>query len=309
MGGLCPRMVKKAFVFPGQGTQIKEEDVQFILNFQSANNFVKESSDILGLDIKELLLKGVSPSDTRLSQITTYVLSLSLFYLLKSEGILPDVVAGHSLGEFSALTSCGSISVEDGLKLVRHRGEIMADACKEIKGGMLAVIGLDEATVSEVIRDIPDVEAVNFNSPRQIVISGKLSALASAEKLLKEKGAKRIIPLDVAGPFHSSFLRDYGEVFYNKFISNLSIKKPNKGFISSVNGELIDNEEEIRDCLRVQMYSPVRWTNVIKTLEDLGCIEVLEVGPGNVLTGLIKQTSSKLVTLGNALEIMRKKYG
>lgn len=302
-------MVKRAFVFPGQGTQIKQEDVQFLLKFLPVNNLIDKSSVILDLDMRGLLSRGVPPSDTRLSQIVTYVLSLSLFYLLETEGIFSDVVAGHSLGEFSALTSCGSISIEDGLELVKYRGEIMADACKEIDGSMLAVIGLDETTVCEVIKDITDVEAVNFNSPRQVVISGKNYALASAEKLLKEKGAKRIIPLDVAGPFHSSLLKDYGEMFYNKFIRDLLIKKPEIGFVSSVNGKFIQGEEEIRDCLRVQMYSPVRWTDVIKTLEDLGCGEVIEVGPGNVLTGLIKQTSSRLVTLGNALEILRKRYG
>ncbi|HHV81460.1 TPA: acyltransferase domain-containing protein [bacterium] len=302
-------MVKRAFVFPGQGTQIKQEDVQFLLKFLPVDNLIDKSSVILNLDMRELLSRGVPPSDTRLGQIVTYVLSLSLFYLLETEGIFPDVVAGHSLGEFSALTSCGSISIEDGLELVKYRGEIMADACKEIDGGMLAVIGLDETTVCEVIKDITDVEAVNFNSPRQVVISGKSHALASAEKLLKEKGAKRIIPLDVAGPFHSSLLKNYGEMFYNKFIRDLLIKKPERGFVSSVNGRLIQEEEEIKGCLRVQMYSPVRWTDVIKTLEDLGCGEVIEVGPGNVLTGLIKQTSSRLVTLDNALEILRKRYG
>jgi len=302
-------MVKRAFVFPGQGTQIKQEDVQFLLRFLPVDNLIDKSSVILNLDMRELLSRGVPPSDTRLGQIVTYVLSLSLFYLLETEGIFPDVVAGHSLGEFSALTSCGSISIEDGLELVKYRGEIMADACKEIDGGMLAVIGLDETTVCEVIKDITDVEAVNFNSPRQVVISGKSHALVSAEKLLREKGAKRIIPLDVAGPFHSSLLKNYGEMFYNKFIRDLLIKKPERRFVSSVNGRLIQEEEEIRGCLRVQMYSPVRWTDVIKTLEDSGCGEVIEVGPGNVLTGLIKQTSSRLVTLGNALEILRKRYG
>lgn len=299
-------MVGRAFVFPGQGVQIKEEAINFILSSPSVGDFIDKSSAILDLDVRGLLLKGVSPSDTKLSQIVTYVLSLSLFHLLLSKGISPDIVAGHSLGEFSALTSCNAISIEDGLKLVKSRGEIMADACREIKGGMLAVIGLDKDTLFNIIKDIGDVEAVNYNSPKQIVISGKEYALALAERLLKENGAKRVISLDVAGPFHSSFLKDYGETFYSRFIRDLSIKKPDRKFISSVNGKVIQEEEEIRNCLRVHMYSPVLWTEVVKTLEDLGCREVIEVGPGSVLTGLIKQTSTKLVTLGNALEILER---
>lgn len=299
-------MVGRVFVFPGQGVQIKNEDIHFILGSPSVKDFIDKSSVILDLDVKELLLRGVSPSDTRLSQIVTYIISLSLFNLLLSERISPEVVAGHSLGEFSALTACNSISIEDGLRLVKARGEIMADACREIKGGMLAVIGLDKETLLEAIKDIEDIEAVNYNSPRQIVISGKDYALSLAEKLLKDKGAKRIIPLDVAGPFHSSFLKDYGEMFYSRFVKDLSIKKPDKKFVSSVNGKVVLEEEEIRSCLRVQMYSPVRWTEVVKTLEDLGCTEVIEVGSGSVLTGLIKQTSSKLIALGNALEILEK---
>ena len=306
---MCPGMVKRAFVFPGQGTQLKETDVRYILSLPNASDFIKKSSSLLDLDIEDLLLRGISPKDTEISQIVTYILSLSLFYTLEARGLSADVVAGHSLGEYSALTASGAISFEDGLKIVRERGRIMAEACREIRGGMIAVIGLDIEDVLEAIKGIPDVEAVNFNSPKQVVISGRESALSVAEDILKRKGAKRTIRLEVAGPFHSSFLKEYGERFYNNFISDLKIDKPKIDFVSSVNGRLIREENEIRECLRVQMYSPVRWVDVVRTLEELGEVDIIEVGATSVLTGLIRQTSSKLNILGNALEVLEKIYG
>jgi len=302
-------MVKRAFVFPGQGTQLKETDVRYILSLPNASDFIKKSSSLLDLDMEDLLLRGISPKDTEISQIVTYILSLSLFYTLEASGLSADVVAGHSLGEYSALTASGAISFEDGLKIVRERGRIMAEACREIRGGMIAVIGLDREDVLEAIKDVPDVEAVNFNSPKQVVISGRESALSVAEDILKRKGAKRTIRLEVAGPFHSSFLKEYGERFYNNFISDLKIDKPKIDFVSSVNGRLIREENEIRECLRVQMYSPVRWVDVVRTLEELGEVDIIEVGATSVLTGLIRQTSSKLNILGNALEVLEKIYG
>ena len=306
---MCPGMVKRAFVFPGQGTQLKETDIRYILSLPNASDFIKKSSSLLDLDMEDLLLRGISPKDTEISQIVTYILSLSLFYTLEASGLSADVVAGHSLGEYSALTASGAISFEDGLKIVRERGRIMAEACREIRGGMIAVIGLDREDVLEAIKDVPDVEAVNFNSPKQVVISGRESALSVAEDILKRKGAKRTIRLEVAGPFHSSFLKEYGERFYNNFISDLKIDKPKIDFVSSVNGRLIREENEIRECLRVQMYSPVRWVDVVRTLEELGEVDIIEVGATSVLTGLIRQTSSKLNILGNALEVLEKIYG
>jgi len=306
---MCPGMVKRAFVFPGQGTQLKETDVRYILSLPNASDFIKKSSSLLDLDMEDLLLRGISPKDTEISQIVTYILSFSLFYTLEARGLSADVVAGHSLGEYSALTASGAISFEDGLKIVRERGRIMAEACREIRGGMIAVIGLDREDVLEAIKDVPDVEAVNFNSPKQVVISGRESALSVAEDILKRKGAKRTIRLEVAGPFHSSFLKEYGERFYNNFISDLKIDKPKIDFVSSVNGRLIREENEIRECLRVQMYSPVRWVDVVRTLEELGEVDIIEVGATSVLTGLIRQTSSKLNILGNALEVLEKIYG
>ncbi|MBC7320337.1 ACP S-malonyltransferase [bacterium] len=299
-------MVRRVFVFPGQGSQIRESDIHYILNLSLARDFIKKGSNLLDLDIEEFLLKGISPEDTEVSQLVTYVVSLSLFYALESKGISADFVAGHSLGEFSALTASGAISVEDGLRIVKARGKIMANACQEIKGGMIAVIGIDKDELLAIISDFTEVEAVNFNSPKQIVISGKEPALSMVENILKEKGAKRIIRLNVAGPFHSSFLKEYGERFYNEFIENLKINKPKIGFVSSVNGRVIKDEREIKDCLRIQMYSPVRWVDVVRTLENIGSLDVIEVGASSVLTGLIKQTSSKLSILGNALEVLER---
>ncbi|MCX7795626.1 MAG: ACP S-malonyltransferase [bacterium] len=297
-------MVKRAFIFPGQGTQIKDSDVQYILNFPTARDIIRKSSSLVNLNIEELLLKGVSPEDTEISQLVTYVLSLSLFYTLESRGITADFVAGHSLGEFSALTASRVMSFEDGLNIVKARGRIMADACREIKGGMIAVLGMDKDELLSIISSFTEVEAVNFNSPKQIVISGKEPTLSMVESILKEKGAKRVVRLNVAGPFHSSFLKEYSERFYVEFIENLRISDPKIEFISSVNGKILRNKKEIKDCLRIQMYSPVRWVDVVRTLEDIGSLEVVEIGTSNVLTNLVKQCTSKLNILGNALEVL-----
>ncbi len=306
MGGLCVGMVKRAFIFPGQGFQIKESDIHYILNLSTARDIIRRGSNLVNLDIEGLLLRGVSPEDTEISQLVTYILSLSLFYTLEAKVITADFVAGHSLGEFSALTASGAIYFEDGLSIVKARGKIMADACREIRGGMVAVVGMDKDELMSILNDFTEVEAVNFNSPKQIVISGKEPALSIVENMLKEKGAKRVVRLNVAGPFHSSFLKDYSEKFYSEFIENLRISKPKIGFISSVNGKIIEDEKEIRDCLRIQMYSPVRWIDVVKTLEDIGDLDIVEIGASNVLTGLVKQCTSKLNILGNALDVLER---
>jgi len=306
MGGLCPRMVDYAFVFPGQGSQIKREDVDFILEFPLIRETLEKSSDLVSTDLIRLINDDVSPTDTRLSQVITYVISLSLLYTLGSKGIHPSVVVGHSLGEYSALVACGTIGFEEGLKIVKRRGEIMAEASTEIEGGMIAVIGLDRDIVVNVIKDIPDVEAVNFNSPKQTVVSGRRESLERAVSLLKEKGVKRTIPLDVAGPFHSHLLRRYGERFYLECIKDIDIKIPNVKFISSVKGKVIEDPEEIRECLKIHMYSPVKWVDAVNTLEELGYDIIVEIGTGNVLMGLIKQTMEGLELLENALDVLRR---
>ena len=306
MGGMCFRMVSNAFVFPGQGGQIKREDIDFILNFPEARDTLDKSSELLGLDLFDLINRDVSSSDTRLSQLITYVISLSLFYTLQSKGIYPNVVAGHSLGEYSALTASGAISFEDGLKVVKRRGEIMAEASSKINGGMIAVIGLDKDVLIDIIKDTSDVEAVNFNSPKQTVLSGRTDSLEGVVPILREKGAKRIIPLEVAGPFHSSLFREYGKMFYLECIKDIDIKTPNVRFISSVKGKVVEDPQEIRECLEVHMYSPVKWVDVVRSIEEIGCTYSLEIGTGNVLNGLIKQTSDRFGLLENALDVLRR---
>jgi [acyl-carrier-protein] S-malonyltransferase len=171
---------------------------------------------------------------------------------------------------------------------------------------MTAVIGLDKDTVIDIIKNVSNVEAVNFNSPRQTVISGRREFLEKATSLLKERGAKRIIPLEVAGPFHSSLFVEYGERFYLECIKDIEIKTPNIKFISSVKGKVIENPEEIRECLKTHMYSPVKWIEVVKTLEELGYDSILEVGTSNILNGLIRQTSERFKLLENALDTLRR---
>ena len=303
---MCVRMVGCAFVFPGQGSQMRKEDADFILNFPLVTETLEKGSRLSGIDLLDLIKKGVSPVDTRLSQLVTYAVSLSLFYALQLQDIHPNVVAGHSLGEYSALAASGAIGFEDGLNVVKRRGEIMAEASTKIKGGMLAVIGLDKDVLIDIIRGAQDIEAVNFNSPKQTVISGRTESLEKIIPILKEYGAKRIVPLEVAGPFHSSLFKEYGERFYIECIKDIEIKVPNIRFISSVRGGMVEDPEEIRECLRVQMYNPVKWVDVVRSIEETGCDQLLEVATGNVLCGLVKQTSERFKSLESAIDFLRR---
>ncbi|URA09152.1 ACP S-malonyltransferase [Thermospira aquatica] len=286
-----------AFVFPGQGSQKVGMGKDLIEKFGFAREMYAKADEVLGFSLSRLSFEGPEEELTRTENAQVAILTYSViaYQALIQKGVRPDVVAGHSLGEFSALVAAGMLSFEDALKLVRRRGELMASADPEKRGGMAAVLGLSadivEAVCAEVSKEFY-VEPVNYNAPDQVVISGLKEGIAKAEPLLKEKGAKRVIVLNVSGAFHSKLMADPAEEF-KKVLEATPFSSPSCRIISNVTAREED-EKNIREMLYRQIQSPVRWVESVKYMESLGVTEVVEVGLGSVLAGLVKKISPNL---------------
>ena len=291
-------MPKFAFVFPGQGSQAVG-----MLNGFADNKVVQdtlaEASDALGFDLGKMIAEGPK-EDLDLTTNTQPVMLTSsvAFYRawIAAGGALPEVVAGHSLGEFSALVASGVIPFADAVKLVRFRAQAMQEAVPVGQGSMAAIIGLsgdevkaacDEAAQGEV------VEPANFNSPTQIVIAGHNTALARACDIAKAKGAKRALMLPVSAPFHSSLLQP-ASVRLAEYMSKLDFSAPQIPLINNVDVAILSNPEEIKDALVRQVASSVRWVETIEKMAGMGITHVVECGPGKVLAGLSKRIDSSL---------------
>lgn len=291
-------MPKFAFVFPGQGSQAVG-----MLNGFADNKVVQdtlaEASDVLGFDLGKMIAEGPK-EDLDLTTNTQPVMLTSsvAFYRawIAAGGALPEVVAGHSLGEFSALVASGVIPFADAVKLVRFRAQAMQEAVPVGQGSMAAIIGLsgdevkaacDEAAQGEV------VEPANFNSPTQIVIAGHNTALARACDIAKAKGAKRALMLPVSAPFHSSLLQP-ASVRLAEYMSKLDFSAPQIPLINNVDVAILSNPEEIKDALVRQVASSVRWVETIEKMAGMGMTHVVECGPGKVLAGLSKRIDSSL---------------
>jgi [acyl-carrier-protein] S-malonyltransferase len=233
--------------------------------------------------VLDVMFKGPAEklAQTHIAQVALLTVEIALNRRLRSRQILPAVCAGHSLGEFSALACAGSLKFEEALRLVKLRGRCMAENAPE--GGMAAVVGI---TADEVSAALPEgVVIANYNGPLQTIVSGTLEGLAEAEPILKEAGAKRVIPLAVSGPFHSPLMEPAARAFEDA-LRSADIADPQCRFVSSVSGEPATTAEEIRQLLIAQICSPVRWTQVMQTI---GPVKALEIGPGRVLQGLAKR--------------------
>jgi len=288
--------MKKAYVFPGQGAQYPGMGKELYDNYPLAKEMMNKANEILGFDILKIMFEGTEQDlmQTKVTQPAIFIHSVTLANIL-SDKFNPDMVAGHSLGEFSALVAAKSMTYEDGLKLVFARAMAMQKACEMQPSTMAAVIGLDESTVEEVLSNITDeiVVPANYNTIGQIVISGSMKGIELAMEKLKAAGAKRVLPLKVGGAFHSP-LMEPARLELETAIDKTPFHTPICPIYQNVSALPSTDPMQIKQNLIKQLTSPVRWTQTIKNMINDGAREFIEVGPGNVLQGLIKKISSDI---------------
>jgi [acyl-carrier-protein] S-malonyltransferase len=283
----------KAVLFPGQGSQVVGMGKNHYDQNEHFREYVNKADLVLGISLSEIMFGG--PEDqlrqTEFTQPAIFVHSIALFSTLNEE---PDMVAGHSLGEFSALVAAGAIEFEDALAIVRKRGQLMQQAGKINPGSMAAVIGMDDTDVEDACHDASeatglDVVAANYNCPGQLVISGHEAAVDMAIDLLKERGCKLAKKLPVSGAFHSPLMQPAYEGLREK-LQSLKIKTPKCSVYANYTGKPTIDTGEIRSNLLNQLLNPVRWTQTLQQMHKDGATEFTETGPGNVLQGLVKRT-------------------
>lgn len=287
-------MGKIAFVFPGQGSQTVGMGKDFYESDQTVQSIFQEADSTLGFSLTDLILNGPQEDLTLTANTQPALLTVSfaLYQAVLKAGITPDYTAGHSLGEYSALTASGAMTFKEAVHTVRKRGEYMEEAVPNGIGTMSAVLGIDQAQLEELTADITrkgnTVQLANINCPGQIVISGTTEGVQLAAVKAKENGAKRAIPLNVSGPFHS-ILMEPAAAKLAETLSSIEVKQAITPVISNVTAQPVTQPEEIKEKLIEQLISPVRWEESIRTLLDLGVDTFIEIGPGKVLSGLIKK--------------------
>lgn len=289
----------KAFVFPGQGAQFVGMGKDLYENSAEAKNLFEKANEILGFRITDLMFEGTD-EDLKQTKVTQPAIFLHSVLLTKTMGdsFKPEMVAGHSLGEFSALVAAGAMSFEDGLKLVSQRALAMQKACEAEPSTMAAIVGLDDSIVEEVCNSIDDiVVAANYNCPGQLVISGSFAGIDKACEALTEKGAKRAIKLPVGGAFHSPLMEPAREELAAA-IKATNFTTPSCPVYQNVSAAPFTAPEQIKENLVAQLTAPVRWTQTVKNMITDGATSFTEVGPGKVLQGLVKKVDRKMEVAG-----------
>lgn len=292
-----------AYIFPGQGAQFSGMGLDLFENHLEAQELFLKANDILGFNITDIMFEGAAEDlkQTKVTQPAIFLHSVILSKVLGSS-FKPDMVAGHSLGEFSALVANGTLNFEDGLKLVSQRAMAMQKACEAQQSTMAAVLGLEDAKVEEICAATPGiVVAANYNCPGQLVISGELAAINAACEAMKENGARRALVLPVGGAFHSPLMEPAREELAAA-IADTQFSKPSCPIYQNVNTTAVTNPKEIQKNLIAQLTAPVKWTQSVEQMIADGATQFIEVGPGKVLQGLVRKINREVQASSAVIE-------
>lgn len=292
-------MTKTAFLFAGQGAQKLGMARDLYDRYTIVKDTYDQANSILGYDIRELIDSDEEKlNQTRYTQPAILTTSVAIYRLLTENGLTPDMVAGLSLGEYSALVASGALSFEEALKLVAKRGEFMETAAPSGLGKMVAVMNTDASLIEEVCKQASQkgiVSPANYNTPSQIVIGGEVEAVDEAVASLKDRGVKRMIPLNVSGPFHTALLKEASDKL-SEALEQVSFQSFKIPLIGNTEAKVMD-EQSVKTLLARQVMEPVRFYESIETMKNLGLTRVIEIGPGKVLSGFMKKIDKTIETL------------
>mgnify|MGYP001851778580 FL=1 len=288
-------MSKTAFIFPGQGAQAAGMGKDFYEAYPKAAEIYDMASDLLKLDMKALCFEGNDKLDlTEYTQAALVTTCLAMEKVLEEAGVKPDITAGLSLGEYCAIHAAGGMSAADAIRTVRERGILMQDTVPAGEGGMAAVLGMEAAAIEEGLQGIEGVWIANYNCPGQIVITGRKAAVEKASQVLKEKGARRVLPLNVSGPFHSPMLEPAGEKLLET-LNQVEFTPLQIPYVTNVTAEPVTDIRLTKELLKQQVSSSVRWQQSMEYMLANGVDTFVEIGPGKTLTGFLRKIDRSAV--------------